>query len=379
MRFWRSYHPDTSNLLHALFGAFFVVARSARSFRMDHELTRLPDGQFTCSLCRWTWRTQPHTSCVGVPRFENGFWPNTLYTATQLRRMHMKPGSEPDGYYPLVKSPYHRYLYDSAKATPRRTPTEKQREAIGKMRAALVQTYTCQGCGVIDTSHGRSRSRLLHGYCAACRREIRHHERQAEVCAWAKTYLEQGDFVVLDSETTGLSQAQDEIIELALISASGSVLFSSLIQPHNPARLDLATHIHGITSEMLGSAPRFPELWPTIAAILRRFRRVLVYNADFDRPMLAATVHRYGVRVPGVTWTCLMEQYAVYHGAWSDYHRSYTWQQLSVACDGLGITVAGEAHRATADALAALRVLQALAAVEGHIAPLPAFDAGNDS
>jgi|GEM_PF-6320819 len=37
---------------------------------MDHELTRLPDGQFTCALCRWTWQTRLHSPCVGVPRFE---------------------------------------------------------------------------------------------------------------------------------------------------------------------------------------------------------------------------------------------------------------------------------------------------------------------
>jgi DNA polymerase III epsilon subunit-like protein len=279
--------------------------------------------------------------------------------------------AEPDGYYPLVKSPYHRYLYDIAKATPRRTPTEKQREAIEKMRAALIQTHTCQGCGFYDTSHDRSRSRLLQNYCAACRRAIRHCERQAEVCAWAKVYLEQGNFVVLDSETTGLSPAHDDIIELALVHASGSVLFSSLIQLQDPARPDLAAHIHGITGEMLASAPRFPELWPTIAAILRRFRHVLVYNADFDRPLLAATASRYGLRVPGVTWTCLMEQYAVYHGAWSNYDRSYTWQSLTTACDCLGITVPGESHHATADALAALSVLHALAMRDGHIAPFP--------
>jgi DNA polymerase III epsilon subunit-like protein len=78
--------------------------------------------------------------------------------------------------------------------------------------------------------------------------------------------------VVLDSETTGLGN-EDEVIELALVHATGTVLFCSLIQPQDPQRPDLATHIHGITRQLLSSAPSFPEVWPTIQAILRRYRR----------------------------------------------------------------------------------------------------------
>jgi DNA polymerase III epsilon subunit-like protein len=332
---------------------------------MNHQLTRLPDGQYVCALCRWTWRSPPRSACVGVPRYEYGSWPQGLYTATQLRRMHLKPGPEPDGYYPLVKAPYHRSLYDITKAAPRRVPTDKQREAIIQMRAALVQAYTCRGCGFYDGSHGRSRSGVRHGYCAACRHEIRHRDRQASICAWAKAYLDHGDFIVLGSE--------DEVIELALVHSSGAVLFSSLIQPQNPQRPDLATHIHGITHMMLADAPRFPDVWPLITTILRRYRCVLVYNAAFDHRLLDVTASRYGCRVPGGVWECLMEQYAIFHGAWSNYHGSYTWQSLSTACSCLGVDVPGASHRALTDALAALGVLQALAALDGQIElyPLP--------
>jgi rubredoxin len=97
--------------------------------------------------------------------------------------MKLKPAAEPDGYYPLVKSPYHHYLYDIAKATPRRIPTVRQHEAFSKMRAALVSTYTCQGCGFYDARHGRSRSGVSRYNCAACQHEIRHRKRQVAICA----------------------------------------------------------------------------------------------------------------------------------------------------------------------------------------------------
>ncbi len=328
---------------------------------MDHQLSHLPDGQYTCALCQRRWRTMPHTSCVGIPCYEYGNWPQELYTATQLRRMKLKPGEQPDGYYPLIKAPYHRFLYDINKATPRRVPTERQREAIAKMRVALVETYTCRGCGYSDRSHGRSRFGVRGGYCPHCWQQLRHRRRQARVCAWARAYLQAGDFVVLDSETTGLGD-EDEVLELALVHASGAILFSSLIQPQDPHRADLATHIHGITPQMLQSAPSFPEVWPTIRATLRHYRRVLVYNADFDRRLLTVTASRYGLRLPGGSWECLMEQYAVYYGDWSSYHHSYTWQKLEMACADLAVPVGGEAHRASADALSALGVLKALAA-----------------
>ncbi|GHO88052.1 DNA polymerase III subunit epsilon [Dictyobacter formicarum] len=178
---------------------------------------------------------------------------------------------------------------------------------------------------------------------------------------------------MLDSETTGLDSG-DEVIELAIMSSSGAILFSSLIQPQDPNRPDLATHIHGITPAMLRDAPTFPQVWPTIKAILRRYRRVLVYNASFDRHLLSVTAQRYGYKLPSAIWDCLMEQYAQYHGAWSSYYQSYTWQKLSVACQRLGIPPQGSFHRATADALNALEVLRALARRHGsldlHLAPI---------
>jgi hypothetical protein len=47
----------------------------------------------------------------------------TRFTPPRNCGTKLKPAAEPDGYYPLVKSPYHHYLYDIAKATPRRIPT----------------------------------------------------------------------------------------------------------------------------------------------------------------------------------------------------------------------------------------------------------------
>ena len=159
---------------------------------MGNTPARCASGHGTSSRAHPAWEFHASITAPGL---------QTSLPLHGLRRMHLKPSNNPDGYYPLVKSPSRRFLYDIGKATPRRVPTERQRGAIAKMRAALVQTDICRSCGTYDSSHGQSRSGVSDGYCAACWREIRHRRRQAAICAWAKTYLDEGNFVVLDSDS----------------------------------------------------------------------------------------------------------------------------------------------------------------------------------
>jgi DNA polymerase III epsilon subunit-like protein len=270
--------------------------------------------------------------------------------------------------------------------------SEKQQEAVVKMRAGLVKKYTCLRCSYYDQSHGKDKyaTRLRDGWCTRCWDEYDRMERRIEQCAWAQKYIQE-PFVVLDSETTGLDWKSDEVIELAMVDGhSGSTLFTSLIQPeHLEERWSLATHIHGITRDMLKGAPRFPDLWPAIATILRRYRRVLVYNASFDHSLLQSTALRYGYRLPdwhGRQWECLMEQYARYNGFWSNYHHGWGWCTLDEACRHFQVTYNGASHRALADAVRARGVLLGMVDQHGKIdlpeAPKPPvadfFCAGDD-
>jgi hypothetical protein len=66
-----------------------------------------------------------------------------------LRDLKMKPRDreQPDETSFIRTSPYRRWLYSTEHATPRRVPTELQRQAIARMREGLVLAYTCQLCG----------------------------------------------------------------------------------------------------------------------------------------------------------------------------------------------------------------------------------------
>jgi DNA polymerase III epsilon subunit-like protein len=259
--------------------------------------------------------------------------------------------------------------------------TCKQRsmpDPLTVLRCKVCSVHTdirCSGCrNPICRQHNAAPSTSLYCYCPECRRAQvlaqkrkggAMNERQRQVCAWAHTYLHQSkEWIIVDTETTGLGST-DEVIELAIVKHTGEVLFSSLIQPQDPKRPEIATHVHGITHDMLAHAPTFPEIWPLMFDLFQRFPVALAYNADYDARMLIATAGRYGYRLPGggPSWTCLMAQYALYHGAWSDSHQSFTWQRLQDACTRLGVQVDENFHRATADALSTLGVLRALAAL----------------
>ncbi len=61
-------------------------------------------------------------------------------------------------------------------------------------------------------------------------------------------------FIVIDLETSGLSPAQDEIIEIGAVRLSDGVSFQSLVKPLQPISTQI-TAITGIDNAMLEDAP----------------------------------------------------------------------------------------------------------------------------
>lgn len=183
-------------------------------------------------------------------------------------------------------------------------------------------------------------------------------------------------FLIVDTETTGfLNDPNGQIIEIAVINQDGEIILSSLVKPDCavPAK---ASAVHGLYDRDLQSAPTFAEVWPELLTILVQYSLVYAYNVVFDQGMLLKTARHYGLDIPdwlpAQEWRCMMEAYAVYHGDWHEWHRSYTYQKLSVACATLSVPLS-ETHRATGDALNTLGLMRALAA-RGNpsiSAPLP--------
>lgn len=150
-------------------------------------------------------------------------------------------------------------------------------------------------------------------------------------------------FVAFDVETTGLNALTDGIVEVGAVrfdrqGARG--VFEQLINPGRPVPPDVSA-IHGITDEMVLTAPPIGAALPRLAQFLGD--SVLVaHNAPFDIGFLERAFAEGGIRPPKNLVLCTKNlARALFRGL-----RGYG---LSAVARHLGVPLAGH-HRALQDA-----------------------------
>lgn len=178
-----------------------------------------------------------------------------------------------------------------------------------------------------------------------------------------KDIIKSGDFVILDTETTGLHQG--EICQIAIVDSKGEALLYTLLRTKNSIP-KAASAVHGITDEMVIDCAPFSYHRAKIQQLLSE-TNVFVYNAVYDRKMLHQTNELWGFekidwKAIGCWW-CVMEMFATVYGDYNEYHHSYRWQRLETAAQYYNVQVAGE-HDALADCLMTLGVVRGMAAIE---------------
>lgn len=133
---------------------------------------------------------------------------------------------------------------------------------------------------------------------------------------WARDLLESGGFCVLDSETTGLTPPV-QFVEVAIVDPGAKTLFVGTLRPD--CRIEPgAARIHGHTARSLAGSPPFWEVYPNLLEALWG-RRVVVYNASYDRRVWDVAVRSLGARGGSLAgelppWECAMRRYAAYVG-----------------------------------------------------------------
>lgn len=278
--------------------------------------------------------------------------PDNLKTKTALGRIGLRPA--PDQQPAAVKtSSYYKTpdynLFDIAHAVPKRQMTPKQAAALAKAQAASLEARTCKGCGFVEELGRPYRGKwyVKNGYCPRCRESIWIEQAGEDAAAWARQLLSSGDFVIMDTETTGLD---GEIVELAVIDATGRALFNRRFNPISEM-FPGATAVHGLTTEMLASELPFPEAYEELSRILAGASVVVIYNADFDNGRLQDTCKLHGLPPIEYKSACAMEEYAAFVGDWQG--DGFRWQPLM-----------GGDHSALGDCLATLDVMREMAQVE---------------
>jgi DNA polymerase-3 subunit epsilon len=176
-----------------------------------------------------------------------------------------------------------------------------------------------------------------------------------------ESIVRQGNYVLLDTETTGLKKPA-EIVQIAIIGGlTGAVLLDEYVKPVRPIP-GVATAVHGITNDMVARARSWPEVRQTVLDLLNG-KNVLTYNATYDRHMMYCSDEECGLPKfdyhAVCTWLDVMTWYSENYGEWNDYHGSWTWVGLQKAATRHGV-VPDAAHTALADCRTTHRLLKAL-------------------
>ncbi|MFO7777079.1 MAG: exonuclease domain-containing protein [Nitriliruptoraceae bacterium] len=177
-----------------------------------------------------------------------------------------------------------------------------------------------------------------------------------------------GPFVALDLETTGVDPATARIVELALIVEAGDGqvrdLYAGLVDPGPEVEIPPgAAAVHGITRARLTeqAAPPASEVLPSVHAHLHAIAEagwpVVIYNATYDWPLLAAELGRLEpqLELPD----CVLLDPLVLDRHVDRYRKGK--RTLETACQVYGVALE-DAHSARADAVACSAVARRLVA-----------------
>ncbi len=175
-----------------------------------------------------------------------------------------------------------------------------------------------------------------------------------------------GPLASLDLETTGRGPASDRILAVALYrqepDRAPEPVVDTLVDPGPEVEIpEAAAAVHGITRERLEQegAPPLAETLAEVHAALCELAAegvgVVIYNAPFDWPFLAAELAR--LDPPHALPACRLIDPLVLDRLVDRYRKGK--RTLEAACEIYGVELT-DAHEAGADALASLGVARAI-------------------
>lgn len=172
------------------------------------------------------------------------------------------------------------------------------------------------------------------------------------------------EFIVFDTETTGLSPAKDRILEIGAIKFKDGApveKFHTYINPGRPIPED-ASAINKITDEMVSDSPTISQILPTFEAFLGE-SPLVAHNMEFDLKFLYYSgsyildgVHKYFdtceqasrfLKKPKYKFDRELEEWVENDSCDYDVDN----YKLETLCDYYSIVIPGK-HSALADALA---------------------------
>lgn len=159
------------------------------------------------------------------------------------------------------------------------------------------------------------------------------------------------DFVAIDFETA--NSLRTSVCSIGIVQVKNGEIkeeIHTLINPLSEFHY-YNTKIHGITEDMVISAPTFEEFWPNFKGFIDN-QMIIAHNASFDISVLRASLNNFHESYPNFQYGC---SYQIAKKVWPNLYN----HKLSTVSNYLGISL--RHHDALEDArAAALITLEAL-------------------
>ena len=158
--------------------------------------------------------------------------------------------------------------------------------------------------------------------------------------------------LILDTETTGLNPAREELLQFSAVNLDGETLMNTFIKPEHHRKWAEAQKINHISPETVKDAPKFKEVQKQIQELIDNADLILSYNGKFDMDFLQVN----GIKVnPQTPHLDVMKAFAPVYGE-TYKNGNPKPKKLVDAAKHYGINF--EAHNSLGDALATLKVAQ---------------------
>ena len=182
--------------------------------------------------------------------------------------------------------------------------------------------------------------------------------RGFDICKLAAQKMIDDNFLIFDTETTGLGE-DDEIIELGIIDCSGAVLYDGLFRPEKDVHW-AAAKVSGLTNDRLSNEPLFKDEFNKIMQVMNG-RPIIAFNEGFDERMFYQTADRYGLD-RSLVEQAFSRSFCCQH-LYNEYLGYSGHAKLEFACATEEVD-AVQNHRATGDCLMTLALLERIADTE---------------
>jgi DNA polymerase III epsilon subunit-like protein len=182
--------------------------------------------------------------------------------------------------------------------------------------------------------------------------------------------IKSGDFFVIDTETTGLGD-DAEVCQIAVVDNNGRTVLDTYVRPVAPIPAE-ATHVHGITNEMVEKAPGWAEIHVFLGDDLKECspfgnstahlfsllnaKAWIGYNLPFDATFLSYKFWQLHLIPPVPTAIFdVMQMSAMYMNTWDSDKEMFISPKLINIADHFGYDL--DAHNAANDALYVLNCI----------------------